>query len=74
LKVEPLETIPNGQRIRFAAISNRTYRIVYKNALEEPSWVDLGTFPARATNRTETAIDLSPLAAKRLYRLVTPAQ
>jgi hypothetical protein len=74
LKVEHLLTTPESRQVQFTAISNRTYSVVYKNALENSDWSELASFAARVTNRTETAIDLSPLPPQRLYRVMTPAR
>ena len=57
--------------ITFAAITNRTYVIEYKNSLVAPFWTRLAEFPARSSNRVETVIDRN-FTTNRFYRLGTP--
>lgn len=74
LKVQALQTTPETNHIEFYAVSNRTYSVLYKNALPDSDWSKLVDFPARATNHVQSALDAAPADITRFYRLVTPAQ
>jgi hypothetical protein len=58
--------------ITFGAISNRTYTIEYRDALNEP-WSRLADVLARPSNVVETITD-SMGSTNRFYRAVTPRQ
>lgn len=61
-----------GSRISFLAVSNRTYSVQYKDALDPDSvWTTLDAVLAHPTNRPAVVIDPNPVAS-RFYRLVTP--
>jgi len=72
LKIDSL-TAPPGAILAFGAISNRTYSIQFKDALEAASWSKLTDVPARATNRSET-IPYASYTTNRFYRIATPQQ
>ena len=74
LKVDGIEALSGARQLQFMALSNRTYRVVFKEDLDEPDWTELVSFPARATNHVESPVDASSSAAKRYYRLITPAR
>jgi hypothetical protein len=59
--------------LQFLAISNHTYSLVYKPALELAQWLKLMDVPASATNRFVNSTNSVPGEDKRFYRLVTPA-
>ena len=72
LKIDSL-TKPPGATLAFGAISNRTYSIQFKDALEAANWSKLTDWPARATNHTGTIPDPG-YNTNRFYRLATPQQ
>jgi hypothetical protein len=72
LKVENLSVGAGPTMIGFFAVSNRTYSVLFKNALDAGAWSRLADTPARATNRVEMILDSVP-GTNRFYRLVTPA-
>ena len=71
LKVDAASGTPTT--LRFNAVSNRTYTVLYTDSLESSSWSSLAEISARATNRAEIILDPAPRAG-RFYRLVTPRQ
>lgn len=71
LKVQQITGGP--ATLQFNAVSNRTYSIQFKSALDAASWQKLTDVVARATNRLETVVD-PQVAPGRFYRLATPAQ
>jgi hypothetical protein len=58
--------------ISFFAVSNKTYAVEFRNALDGGLWTKLDQVIARTTNRVVTITDPAPEAAQRYYRLVTP--
>jgi hypothetical protein len=73
LKVERLVVNSGQAALKFLAVSNRTYTVLYQNSLTEGDWVKLVDLPAHSTNRVETVIDGVLPGRGRYYRLVTPA-
>ncbi len=75
LRVDLNETGPGpaGRTVSFTAVSNRTYSVLYRDALETGEWQRLLNVPARTTNRVESLLDPAPAGLRRFYRLVTPA-
>ena len=77
LKVE--EVIPSGSfTIRFNAVANRTYTVLYRDSLTTGDWQALEGVPAVSPTSTELhlveVVDPNPsLTGTRQYRLVTPA-
>jgi len=71
LKVDRLTSGP-GTTIQFAAVSNKTYTIQYKESVAHGKWAKLVDVPARSSNRVEQIADPFPLTRNRLYRLATP--
>ena len=62
--------LPSGARaqLTWAAADNRSYRVQYKDHLEDADWTDLvPDVPALGT--TASTIDTSVTAAKRFYRI-----
>ena len=57
----------------FNAASNKTYTVLYNDALESPSWGKLLDVESEVTNRLMQVSDPSPNAISRFYKLVTPA-
>ena len=73
LKVQRIAQDGNAVSLEFEALSNRTYRVYYKNSLDDLLWLKLLDLDARPTNRLEKAVDAQPGAPTRYYRLATPA-
>jgi hypothetical protein len=71
LKLEASMTGASQVTLRFLAISNRTYSVLYKSSLASPSWTKLTDAPARTTNRVVT-IQSAVVPPTRYYRVVTP--
>lgn len=57
--------------LQFNAASNRTYSILFKDALESSAWVKLRDLEARSTNWQAEASEVGT-STNRFYRLVTP--
>ncbi|MBM3845195.1 MAG: hypothetical protein FJ405_02765 [Verrucomicrobia bacterium] len=72
LKVDRISVTPSTM-LQFLAISNRTYTVQFKDALDALAWSKLTDIPAHATNRIEIVIDLDRSSSQRFYRLATPA-
>jgi CotH kinase protein/Lamin Tail Domain/Bacterial TSP3 repeat len=72
LKVDSL-TAPPGAVLSFGAISNRTYSIQFKDALEAATWSKLTDVPARTNNYSATIPDAN-YTTNRFYRIATPQQ
>ena len=69
-----LETVSSGVgRLRFTAVSNRTYTVQYTDSLDPIAWHKLADVFARTVTRTETVTD-SNASTNRFYRLVIPIQ
>ena len=74
LKVE-LEKAQGAAQVtvRFGAISNKTYSVLYQAGLSSQApWNKLADVASALTNRTVRVPDPSPIAPARFYRLVTP--
>lgn len=70
LKVDSI-TAGDQATLVFGAISNRTYTIQFKDALNAAVWSKLTDLPAHATNRVEVIRD--PFSTHgRFYRIATP--
>lgn len=72
LKVDRIESIRSSVRLSFNALSNRTYGVLYRDALNSAPWSTLTNVLSRVTNRLETVVDDQATNASRVYRLVTP--
>jgi hypothetical protein len=72
LKVDQISVL-GGARLRFVAVSNKSYSIQYSDALGSEGWTKLTDIIGRTTNRIETVVDPGSLG-RRYYRLVTPRQ
>lgn len=57
--------------LSFEAEANRTYKVQYKDRLEEPTWSLLQIVPVLPAARTEVITDLGNSGA-RFYRVITP--
>ena len=73
LRVERIETNGGGALLEFAAKSNKTYTVQFRDALSNAGWLALTNLPARSTNAMERVTD-GAQASHRFYRLVTPNQ
>jgi hypothetical protein len=59
--------------LRFGAVSNKTYSVLYQNPLAAGgAWASLTNLAGAPTNRTVTVSDPSPSAPARYYRVRTP--
>jgi len=53
LKLEPLQFLPgNNAVLQFAAVSNRTYTIDFRDTLDSQTWTNLYSIAPATTNRT----------------------
>jgi len=59
-------------RLQFAAISNKTYTVEYRNAVAGGSWLTLTNLPAWGTNGMRLVTDPFISQPQRYYRLRTP--
>lgn len=60
--------------LRFLAVSNRTYAVLYSEAITEGPWLGLANISAAPSNRTILVTNSPAAASGRFYRLVTPSQ
>jgi hypothetical protein len=76
LKVDEIAPVgaDNSYTIRFNAASNKTYSILFADALPASVWNKLQDLTAAPTNRVVTVTNSAASAQQRFYRLVTPAQ
>lgn len=74
LKFTEIATLNDSVVLQFLAISNRTYSLLYKPALDAATWSRLTDFAAQPTNRLMTVTNSIPGNGQRFYRLVTPMQ
>jgi hypothetical protein len=72
LKIEEITGGLGLRLIRFTAISNRTYTVLFKDAVTAVEWSKLADVASRATNHVEWVPDNTPNGRQRFYRLVTP--
>ena len=72
LKVE-LAAASNAATVKFGAISNKTYTVLFSDALPGGAWTKLADVLARATNRLESVPDPG-WTSNRFYRIATPRQ
>jgi hypothetical protein len=71
LKLEPPLRDGGQSWLTFAAKSNKTYRLEYRDRLESEAWATLTNTPARRTNHVETLRDVAAQPS-RFYRVSTP--
>jgi hypothetical protein len=67
-------SIDSQVTLRFNAIANRSYSVLYKNSLSEATWMKLADVPAPGANQVQTVADTLEPGSVRFYQLVTPAQ
>jgi len=74
LKIDSVVSLGGGAQINFQAVSNRTYSVLYRNALASGVWNKVADVAAQSTTQTVTVSDGSSAGQDvRFYRLVTPA-
>jgi hypothetical protein len=61
-----------GAVLRFFAVSNKTYSVLYANSPDGGPWQRLADISAVQTNRTVAITNAPPGVAGRYYRLATP--
>ena len=74
LNVETMGQTLGSNWVAFAATSNRTYSLQFRESFQAGSWTTIADQPATASNRFQTLADPYPLTRGRLYRIVTPSQ
>jgi hypothetical protein len=77
LRLEITGATPNGGNLavglRFRAQANKTYTVLWRNAVLTNSWISLQHVGAQPTNRWVTISNSFPLGTpSRFYRLATP--
>jgi|GEM_PF-6534238 len=74
LRIEAIRMMSAGAKVEFAALSNKTYAVEYRDEASSGSWSLLEGITAANTNRAIVVIDPTVPApqARRFYRLVTP--
>ena len=75
LRVEDIDTDPNGVAIEFTAVSNKTYSLVWQPNADGTNWMRLLDIAQQSTTRTELIIITTPppvMKEFRFFRLVTP--
>jgi len=73
LRVSRIEVDEGSALLEFAAKSNKTYTVQFRDGLGTGGWLALTNLPARSTNAVERVTDGAP-GSRRFYRLVTPNQ
>ena len=78
LEVERIESA-GGAVLRFRAVANRTYSVLYRDAVDTGEWHRLAGVPAisadsQATRVVEVADPTARPPGQRFYRLVVPGQ
>ena len=78
LKINSVATLgsgPDGLRLEFSAVSNKTYTLQYRDDLTTVGWSNLLHVESAPFNRTISLTNAMPPApTTRYYRLVTPRQ
>ena len=72
LRVDEITSGGAALQLRFMAVSNRTYSLLYRLAVDSGTWSVLTNVPAASSNREIQVTDPAPTAAQRFYRLATP--
>jgi hypothetical protein len=74
LRIDAVQAGPAGESLlRFIAVSNRVYRVEYRDSLAEGAWLPLSSVGTQRTNRTVEIPD-SGNGLGRFYRLLIPAR
>ncbi len=74
LRFESVTRAAGGVELQFTAVANRSYSILYQEALNSPTWLKLADVAAQPVTQPITVTDSSSLGqSQRYYRVVTPA-
>lgn len=74
LRLDSVTPSGAGVEIQFAAAANRSYSLLYRDALGFGAWLKLADVPAEPNDRPVVVPDSASLGqSQRFYRLVTPA-
>jgi hypothetical protein len=73
LRLDRIGADNEGALLEFAAKSNKTYSLQFRELLGTGGWMALTNLPARSTNALERVTD-GVRSSRRFYRLVTPNQ
>ncbi|MBE0544767.1 MAG: PD40 domain-containing protein [Verrucomicrobia bacterium] len=68
--IVPGNTTSEGSTISWPAFPGQTYRVQYKDNLDDPTWQDV-TGTVTIVGNTGFLTDLAPAAGQRFYRVVT---
>jgi hypothetical protein len=76
LKVDAVasDTTASGYTIQFNAVADRSYSVLYADAVPTNFWAKLQDVAAVTTNHVVTVTNSSVSVGHRFYRLVTPAE
>jgi hypothetical protein len=72
LLVESIRWVNGQVELGWTAMSNRTYRVVYRDSLSGGAWQTLRDVFNRPTNRLERILDPVPSQGERYYQLTIP--
>jgi hypothetical protein len=70
LKIDTISGAPSATTLQFTAVSNRTYRLQYKESVTGGVWSKLTDIAAGNTTYEASVVDPYPPTSSRLYRLV----
>jgi hypothetical protein len=77
LRLEAALSVAGGKSVvtlHFNAIADKTYTVQYRTEVSGGAWTSLSNVPSQPANRTIEIVEaLSSGAARRFYRLITPA-
>jgi hypothetical protein len=74
LTAVPHEAGGANMTVMFAATTNRTYSVLWKESVDAGKWSKLADVTAQPLERVEIIADPLPPAFGRIYRVVTPQQ
>jgi hypothetical protein len=74
LRIETVTINGSQVQLRFMAVAQRSYRVLYKETLGATAWTKLVDVPATAGTRMESVVDALPSNGTRFYRLVIPSE
>ena len=63
LRVDGINAGPGSCTLRFTAISNRTYTVLYRDTISGSPWLSLTNVTAQMTNRVQVVLPAEGLAA-----------
>ena len=73
LQIASIEDQGGGAKIKFAAVTGRSYAVEYRDDLSAGGWKRLERVEPGIADRTAEVLDAGVPAGQRFYRLVTPA-